>query len=69
MYSDDLGQPGGDGKAAPVRDGAEENVKVAHPAAQAGLEIAVAHGQLVVVAEHGQVGSFFHPGGCLLMQG
>ena len=38
-----------------VGDGAVKHVKVTDPVGQSGLEIAVAHGQLVEVAEHGQV--------------
>ena len=57
---DDLGKPGGDGEAAPVGDAAEEHVKVAHPVLQAGLEVAVAHGQLVEVEQHGVIDVVSH---------
>ena len=48
-----------DGKAASVRDRAEINVKIGDAIFEAGLEIAVAHGQLVEIAEHGHVQFFF----------
>ena len=48
-----------DGKAAAVRDRAEINVKIGDAIFEAGLEIAVAHGQLVEIAEHGHVQFFF----------
>ena len=57
---DDLGQAGGQGKAALVGDRAIEHVKIADPVGQPGLEVAVGHRQLVEVAEHGQVGLCFH---------
>ena len=57
---DDLLQPGCDGKAAPVWNGAEEHVEIADLVAQAGLEIAVAHGQLVKITEHGVVEMLLH---------
>ena len=49
---DHLLKPRGNGKAAAVGHIAEEYVEVADPIGQAGLEIAVAHGQLVKVKEH-----------------
>ena len=60
---DDLGQPRRYSKASLVRDRAEEHVKVADALAQSGLEVPVAHSQLVEVAEHGHVQLFFcfHP--------
>ena len=58
--ADDLLQPGGDGEAAPIGDVAEEHVEVADAVLQPSLEIAVAHGQLVKVGEHGVVDVVFH---------
>ena len=55
-----LGQAGGDGKSPLVGDGAVEHVEVTDAVLQAGLEVAVGHGQLVEVAEHGQVRFRFH---------
>ena len=55
-----LGQAGGDGEAPLVGDRAVEHIEVADPVLQTGLEIAVGHGQLVEVAQHGQVGLCFH---------
>ena len=52
---DDLLQPGGDGIAALVGHAAEVQVKVGDPVLVAGLEIAIAHGELVEVAQHGHV--------------
>ena len=63
---DDLGQPRRYSKASLVRDRAEEHVKVADALAQSGLEVPVAHGELIEVAQHGQICLFFHPWGCLL---
>ena len=50
-----------DRKAAVVRHVAEEYVKIGDPVLKAGLEIAVAHGQLIEITEHGQVEFFFCP--------
>ena len=44
-----------DGKAAPVRDVAEEDVEAADLLAEPGVEIAVPHRQLIEIAEHGQI--------------
>ena len=55
-----LGQACRDGKAALVRDGAVKHIEIAHPVGQTGLEIAVPHGQLVKIAEHGQICLCFH---------
>ena len=63
---DDLLETGGDGVAAVIRYAAEEHVKVADALAQSGLEVPVAHGELIEVAQHGQICLFFHPWGCLL---
>ena len=56
---DELLEARRDGKAAAVRDRAEINVKIGDAIFEAGLEIAVAHGQLVEIAEHGHVQFFF----------
>ena len=56
---DELLEARRDGKAASVRDRAEINVKIGDAIFEAGLEIAVAHGQLVEIAEHGHVQFFF----------
>ena len=55
-----LGQAGRDGKAALVGDGAVKHIKVADAVLQAGLKIAVGHGQLIEVAQHGQICLCFH---------
>ena len=52
---DDLLQPCRNGKAAAVGALAEEQVKIGNPVAVARGEIALAHGQLVVVAKHGEI--------------
>ena len=57
---DDLIQPGADGEAAAVRHLAEKHVEIRDPIALSAPEIAVAHGQLIKIAEHGQVGLGFH---------
>ena len=51
----DLLQPGSDGIAPIVRDAAEEEVKVGDPIFVPGLEVSVAHGELIEVAQHGHV--------------
>ena len=51
----DLLQTCGDGEAASVGDLPEEQVKVGDPIAVTGLQIPVAHGELVKIAEHGHV--------------
>ena len=56
---DDLLQTGRDGKAAAVGALTEKDVKVADPVGKAGFKVAVAHGQLIKIAEHGQVEFFF----------
>ena len=59
---DQLLQSGRDGEAAAVRYLAEEHVKVGDAILAAGFKVAVAHGQLVEIAEHGHVQLFlcFH---------
>ena len=44
-----------DGVAAVIRDLPEKDVKVGNPVLKARLKIAVAHGQLIKVAEHGHI--------------
>ena len=56
---DDLLQPRRNGKAAIIRALAEKYVEVANTVLQTALEIPVAHGQLIKVAEHGQIQLFF----------
>ena len=60
---DQLLQARGNGKAALVRHPAEEHVKIRDLILEAVLEIPVAHGQLIKVAEHGHVQLFLnvHP--------
>ena len=53
--ADDLLQTGRDAEAAAVGAAPEEQIKVGDPVLVAVLEIAVGHGQLVEVTEHGQV--------------
>ena len=55
-----LCQSGCDGEAGLVRNRAVEYVEIAHPVLQARLKIAVAHSQLVKIAQHGQIGLCFH---------
>ena len=55
-----LGQARCNGKAPLVRDGAVEHVEVADAVLQAGLKVAIGHGQLVEVAQHGQICLRFH---------
>ena len=43
------------GKAAVVRNGPVEQVEICYLVAKPGLEVAVAHGELIKVAEHGVV--------------
>ena len=59
---DHLLQPRGDGKTAAVGDVAEKYVEVADPVLQAGLEIAVAHGELVEIEQHRVVDVVLHNG-------
>ncbi len=56
---DQLVQARADGKAPLVRHVPEEHVEIGHPVLKARLEIAVAHGQLVEVTEHGHVQLLF----------
>ena len=51
----DLLQPCRDGIAALVRDAAVENVKIGNAVFHAVGQIAVAHGQLIEVAQHGKI--------------
>ena len=51
----DLLQTGGDGIAALVGHAAEIQVKVGDAVLVSGLEIAIAHGELIEVAQHGHV--------------
>ena len=55
---DKLLQSGRDGKASAVRHLAEKYVEIGDAIPVARLEVAVAHGQLVKVAEHGHVQLF-----------
>ena len=55
---DELLKPCGNGKAAAVRDVAEEHVEVGDAVRHAGAVVAVCHRQLVVVAEHRKILSF-----------
>ena len=57
---DDLLQACGDSKAAAVRYVPEEDVEVADLLVHSGLEVAVAHGELVKVAEKGIVVGVSH---------
>ena len=56
---DDLLQPGCDGEAAVIRTLAKKHVKIANTILQSALKIPVSHGQLIKIAEHGQVQLFF----------
>ena len=56
---DQLLQSGADRKAAVVRHVAEKHIEICDAVLQPGLEIAVAHGQFVKVAEHTQVQFLF----------
>ena len=47
-----------DGKAAVIGHGAEENIKIRDAVLHTLHEIAVAHGELVIIAEHTQIGVF-----------
>ena len=55
-----LGKARRNGEAAPVRDGAVKHIEIAYAVGQTGLEIAVSHGQLIKIAEHGQICLCFH---------
>ena len=59
---DDLLQTGRDGEAAVVRHVAVKDVKIADLILHPADEVAVAHGQLVKIAEHGHIQRFvdFH---------
>lgn len=59
---DQLLQTSGDGKAAAIRHPAEKDVKVGDMILVTAFKVAIAHGQLVKVAEHGHVQLFlsFH---------
>ena len=57
---DDLLQTGKNGEAAAVRNAAEEHIEHRHLVLQAVDEVAVGHGELIVVGEHGQI-SFVFP--------
>ena len=62
---DHLLQAGGNGEAAAVGDTAEKDIEIADLIGHAGLKIAVAHGQLVEVGEHGVVDVMLHRDGPL----
>ena len=51
-----------DGKAALVRHLAEEQIEIGDLVLHAAAEVAVCHGQLIKVAEHGKIGFRFHRG-------
>ena len=46
---------GGNGKTAPIRALAVEHIKITHSVLHLAHIVAVAHGQLVEIAEHGQI--------------
>ena len=50
-----LPQARADGEAALVRHVPEEHVKIGHAVPHPRLKISVAHGQLIKIAEHGQI--------------
>ena len=52
---DDPLQTGADGKAAVIGDLAEKDVEIGDLILHALIEIAVAHGELIKVAEHGHI--------------
>ena len=52
---DNLLQACRDGEAAAVRALPEEQVEVRDPVSKTGGEIALAHGQLIVVAKHSKI--------------
>ena len=52
---DDLLQTGSDGKAAAIGTTAEEQIEIGNPVLIAGGKIALGHGQLVKITEHGQI--------------
>ena len=52
---DDLLQTCGNGESAPVRTLAEEHIKIGDAVLIAVCEIALAHGQLIEIAQHGQI--------------
>ena len=52
---DNLLQTCRDGEAAAVGTAAEKQVKIGNPVAVAGGKIALTHGQLIEIAEHGQI--------------
>ena len=51
----DLFQAGCDCKTTTIRTTAEEQIKIGDPVLVAGLKIALAHGQFVEIAQHGQI--------------
>ena len=55
---DDLLQTRRNGKAAAVGTLAEEHIEIADAVLVAPLKVAVAHGQLIEVAEHGEIEFF-----------
>ena len=55
---DCLLQTGRDGKAAVVRHGAEEDVEIRDAVLHALHKVAVAHGKLVIIAQHREIGLF-----------
>ena len=57
---DDPIQTGADGVAAVIRDIPEENVKVGDAILKPCFKVAVAHGQLIEIAEHGHVEFICH---------
>lgn len=56
---DDLLQPCRNGKPPVIRAFAEKYVEVANAVLQSTLKVSVSHGQLIKVAEHGQIQLFF----------
>ena len=61
---DDLLQPRRNGKAAPIRGLAVEHIEISDSLGIALFEIAVAHGQLIKIAEHGQIQFVVEVHGC-----
>ena len=52
---DDLLQTSRDGKTTAIGAAAEEQIEIGDPVLVAGLKIALAHGQFVKIAQHGQI--------------
>ena len=52
---DYLLKSGGNGKTAPVGNLSEKHIKVGYSVLHAVFKIAVAHGQLIEIAQHGKV--------------